>query len=162
MEVVLHELEIRMKATKDTSEYVRFNAMHQYIVEGKKGQEIANTLKLSVGTIYMWAYKYKKFGIGALESKQLGGRRWAYMSLEEEKQLLDELNDDALNGLVVVTKIIREKAEQKLGHPVSADYAEDLLHRHEWRKVKPRTKHPKSSKEEQEEFKKKHQNSLLK
>jgi hypothetical protein len=76
------------------------------------------------------------------------------MSLEEEKKLLEELYNDASKGLIVISKAIKLKAEEKLGKTVSHDFATDLLNRHGWRKIVPRPKHPNSSKEKQEEFKK--------
>ena len=78
--------------------------------------------------------------------------------MKQEREVLGSLSNDAMNGLVVISKIVRAKAEQILQHPVSADYAEDLLNRHGWRKVSPRTRHPKSTPEIQEEFKKNFQN----
>jgi hypothetical protein len=71
------------------------------------------------------------------------------MPLAEKKQLLDKITNDALKGLVVISKVVRSKAEQRLERSVSPDYAEDLLNRHEWRKIAPRPKHPKSSVEKQ-------------
>lgn len=65
------------------------------------------------------------------------------MSLEEEKKLLESLLGKANKELVVISKIVRNEAEEKLGHSVSADYAEDLLNRHEWQKIMPKPKHPK-------------------
>ena len=54
----------------------------------------------------------------------------------------------------MIAKAIREYAAKKLGTEVSKDYAYDLLHRHGWRKIEPRPRHPKSDSETQEEFKK--------
>ena len=149
------ELLNHMKSTKDKTEYMKFQAMHLYKVENKSANEVAQTVGTSNDMIYQWAHRYKKFGVLGLINKPRGGRKWSFMSIEEEKAMLDELTKDATKGLVVVSKVIRNVAEKKLGHPVSADYAEDILNRHGWRKIMPRPKHPKSSKEVQEEFKKK-------
>lgn len=123
------------------------------------GQALLDRMKLTKDKIeyikLQGAYQFRKSGIESFVSKPRGGRRWSYMTLEEEKRLLDELSNDAIKGIVVISKVVRYKAEEKLGRAVSADYAEDLLNRHGWRKIAPRPKHPKSSKKEQEEFKKK-------
>lgn len=50
--------------------------------------------------------------------------------------------------------IIQVEIELKFGHFVSKNYTYELLHRHEWRKVFPRQKHPKKDVEKQYEFKK--------
>lgn len=144
----------RMSLTEDKIEYMKLQAIHLYKVEKMKAKDVAKIIGKSVQMIYQWAHRYKKYGIEGFINKPRGGRTWSYMSLEEEKALLAELTEEATKGLVVVSKIVRNKAEQKLGIPVSADYAEDLLNRHGWHKIAPRPKHPKSSKEEQEEFKK--------
>ena len=75
------------------------------------------------------------------------------MSLEEEKSLLESIVNDATKGLIVIAKKVKKHAEEKLKKAVSTSYAYELLHRHGWRKVEPRPKNPKSSKEKQEAFK---------
>lgn len=153
------ELLDRMKTTDDKTEYMKLQAINLFKMEKMEAGAVAKIVNKSVEIIYQWAHRYKKFGIEGLVNKPRGGRKWSYLSLEEEENLLEELRKDATKGLVVVTKIVRKKAEEKLGKPVSADYAEDLLNRHNWRKIMPRPKHPKSTKEEQEKFKKKYLNS---
>jgi transposase len=162
VEAFAQELQDHMKATKNKTEYVKLRAMYLFKAEKKKGPEVAAMVGTKTENIYQWSYRYNRDGIKGLLSKPKGGRTWSYLTLEEEKALLAELADDAAKGIVVITKPIQKKAEEKLGHPVSADFAEDLLNRHGWRKIMPRTKHPKSSKSEQEEFKKKFLKSLRK
>src|ERR1700738_2094717 len=154
MSALFHDLRDRMASTKDKNEYMKMRAVYLSKVEKMKGKDVAKVIGTSVGMVHQLTYRYKKFGIDGLINKPCGGRTWSYMSLAEEKALLDEVINDASKGLIVISKIIRSKAEQKLGKPVSADYAEDLLNRHGWRKVAPRPKHPKSSIKDQEEFKK--------
>jgi transposase len=155
------ELLDRMKSTQKKTEYMKFRAMYLFKIEHKKGPEVATIIGTKADNIYQWSHRYNKLGIDGLVNKPKGGRRTAFMSLEEEKALLDGLKEDASKGLIIMTKLIKEAAEKKLGHSVSADYAEDLLNRHGWRKIMPRPKHPKSSQEEQEEFKKKVEKSLV-
>ena len=76
------------------------------------------------------------------------------MTWKEEEEFLKELADQANKGGIVIIKEIKKKAEEKLGHKVSKDYPYDLLHRHGWRKITPRTKHPSSNPEDQAVFKK--------
>jgi len=81
-------------------------------------------------------------------------RRRAYLTLEEEAALLEELRSRAGQGLLITAKAVRSQAQARLGHPVSEDHAYDVLHRHGWRKIAPRPTHPESDPEEQEAFKK--------
>jgi len=156
------DLKERMNETKDKTEYMKMRAVYLRKVEKMKAEDVATAVGTTAGMVYQWTYRHKKYGIDGLINKPSGGRTWSYMTLEQEKELLDSLRTDAMNGLVVITKIVREKAEQFLKKPVSADYAEDLLNRHDWRKIAPRTRHPKSTPAIQEEFKKKSQSSSKK
>ena len=155
MNTSIQDLLDRMNSTKDKNEFVKLQTINLYVIEKKPASEVAKIVGKKVGMIYQIALRYKKWGLDGLTNKPRGGRKWSYMSLEEEKNLLDSLIEKASKGLVVISKIVRNAAEEKLGHPVSADYAEDLLNRHGWRKIMPRSKHPESSTQEQEEFKKK-------
>ena len=162
MEASFEPLKIRMETTSDKAEYKRLRAVYLHQVEKMRAKDVAIAIGTSVKMVYRFNGKYHKFGVDGLLNKARGGRRWAYMPLEHEKQMMDDLAQSASNGLIVITKVIKNEAEKRLGRTVSVDYAEQLLHRHGWRKVEPRPKHPNSSKEKQEEFKKKFQNSLQK
>jgi transposase len=158
MNGLFQDLQDRMESSKDKNEYIKIRTVYLRKIEKMKVKDVAKAVGKSIKMVHQLTYRYNKFGIEGLINKPRGGRTWSYMSLEEEKKLLDKVTNNALNGLIVISKIIRSEVEQKLGRPVSADYAEDLLNRHGWRKVAPRPKHPKSSVEKQEEFKKKCQN----
>lgn len=157
MEVVFKDLEQHMEKTKNRREYMKTRAVYLCKIKKMKAKDVALAVGTSVEMVYRFNARYKKLGISGLINAPRGGRKWSFMSIEEEKQLLESIKEDALKGLVIISKIVRNKAEEYLGRPVSADYAEDLLKRHGWRKIAPRPKHPKSSKEKQEEFKKKRQ-----
>lgn len=83
-----------------------------------------------------------------------GGRRFGYLSLQEEAELLDSIRPIAEKGRILNAFTIKEQIEERLAKKVSKDYLYDLLHRHKWRKVMPRPQHLKADKEMQEEFKK--------
>lgn len=156
MEVSSQELLMkRMQETTNKTEYKKLQTVKLYFIDDKRAEEVAKIMDTSVKMVYYIAGKYKKFGLSGLINKKRGGRKWAYMTLEEEKELLESMREEASKGMFVIVKLIKVKAEEKLGYPVSHDYVQDLLNRHGWRKLMPRPKHPKSSKEEQEHFKKK-------
>src|SRR5436189_176951 len=60
----------------------------------------------------------------------------------------------ALRGEVVTASSLRPAVEDTLGHAVSASYLRDLLHRHDWRKLAPRPRHPEADVAVQEAYKK--------
>ncbi|GAH56412.1 unnamed protein product, partial [marine sediment metagenome] len=74
-----------------------------------------------------------------------GGRRdeRAYITFEQEKELLEDLKQKALNGQIITVSDIKLVVEKRIGHHVSDDYLWDLLKRHDWQKKAPRPKHPK-------------------
>jgi hypothetical protein len=76
------------------------------------------------------------------------------MTLEEEKSILEQITEDSSKGLVLIAARVQKIAEEKRGQKLFKNYAYELLERHEWRKIKPRPKNPKSSREVQEQFKK--------
>lgn len=90
----------------------------------------------------------------------LDGRRKerCRLSQEEEQKLLQDQEEPALEGKVLVARQLRQAVENKTGRSVSEDYLWNLLHRHGWRKNAPRPEHPKADepiKKPREAFKKK-------
>lgn len=83
-----------------------------------------------------------------------GGRRNAWMSLEEEAEFLKPWLAQAASGQILVVAPIRAALAQRLGQPVKASVVYRLLARHGWRKVAPDTRHPKSDPVVQEDWKK--------
>lgn len=150
----LEEIRKRMVEVKGKSEFQRWQVL--YLIETKRynAVEIGELVGVSPRTVHQWTYYYNKYGASGLAMMGSGGRRRSLLSLEEERALLDGLLEDAAKGLVVAAHAVRKKAEDRLGHSVSKDYAYDLLHRHGWRKVAPRPIHPKSDKIKQSEYKK--------
>lgn len=129
---------------------------------GIKAKTIAFLLGTSVSTVLRIVQLYNKQGADFMKHLQWGGRREAlcYLSVAEEKEVLQQLQPQALRGEVLVAKHLRALVEQKTGCQVSDDYLRDLLHRHEWKKKAPRPQHPDSNEEEKQEFKKKHTASV--
>jgi transposase len=67
---------------------------------------------------------------------------------------LSEFVKRAEKGLLVVVKTIKAEIEDRIEHLVSKDYPYDLFHRHGWRKVSPRPKHPNQDPENSTSLKK--------
>ena len=97
-----------MNSTKDKKEFVKLQTIHLYVVEKRPASEVAKIVNKRVGRIYQIAHRYKKLGLDGLINKPRGGRKWAYMSLDEERKLLESLTGKANKGLVVISKIVRE------------------------------------------------------
>jgi transposase len=93
--------------------------------------EIAEMTGVSVQAIWLWVGRYNKKGPGAFAEKKHGGRRWAFLTLDQERVLLNELNAQVGEG-VVTAKKVHEKLCEILGKKVSLGYVYQILHRNEW------------------------------
>jgi transposase len=76
------------------------------------------------------------------------------MSFEQEQEFLAPWLQSALAGSLLVVAPVRAALAQRVGQPIKASVVYRLLARHGWRKVAPDTRHPKSSPEAQEAWKK--------
>ena len=83
-----------------------------------------------------------------------GGRRREAMSLQEEVEFLEPWAELASDGGMLIIGPLRAALAQRLGRPVTHSVVYRLLARHDWRKVAPDTRHPKSDPSVQEVWKK--------
>jgi hypothetical protein len=81
-------------------------------------------------------------------------RNRAYLSLEDEARMLDDLLPDATKGGVIIIPPLREKIEQHLGRKVALSTIYRMLARNGWRKLAPDTVHTKSDAAIREDWKK--------
>ena len=97
---------------------------------------------------------YKKQGLEEfIRIKQTSHNR--NMSESEEAEVLAECEKEAEAGQMLTAAIVQEKLEKRLGRAIAQNYAYRVMKRHGWRKVMPRSKHPKAaSREEQDSSKK--------
>jgi len=103
-------------------------------------------------------YRIKKEQIAAAQNQSKkadwGGRRKAYMSLEQEKEVAKELAAMSESGGFVDIGKIKELMERIVGKTLHKTTVYRFLERHAFRKIAPRKYHPKRNEEAQEEFKK--------
>lgn len=88
------------------------------------------------------------------EKRQRGGRRRENMSLAEEEAFLAPFLEQAAAGGILVVGEIKKALDERLGRKTSLASTYNLLHRHNWRKLAPDKRHPKSDVAAQEEWKK--------
>lgn len=117
--------------------------------------EVAGLCGVSYKTVTQWTWIYNAEGPDALLLKGgRGGRRNALMSEGQEDSMLEELKGKAEKGRIITVASVKQAAERLLGRKLPKDYAYDMLHRHQWRKIKPHTHHPKKDDAAQTAFKK--------
>lgn len=85
----------------------------------------------------------------------MGGRIRENMSFEEEEILLEQFKAKAEKGQLVETGEIKEAYDKAIGHKSGSGQIYRVLHRHGWRKVMPRSKHPQKASDEAIEASKK-------
>jgi transposase len=124
-------------------------------VRGYKNAEIAQITGYSKSRVSAIVCIYAKRGIRYFlqENRKSGNRR--NMSYEQEAKMLAQYEKQAISGQVVETSEIKKEYEKKVGHRIGGQQIYRVLARHGWRKVMPRSKHPKKAGDEAIEASKK-------
>lgn len=134
------------KTIKDKKEDKRLYAV-QLRGEGMKNAEIAEKLDTSSKMVSRWVSMYAKSGIQALCKKKRTGNH-INMTYEEEEQFLEKFKKKAEKGQIVEVSEIKKAYIEKVGHSIGSTQIYYVLRRHNWRKVMPRSRHPKKASDE--------------
>lgn len=152
------EIQQELKGTHPSHVYKRLMVLKVKAVDGLASDEAAKLFALHTTSVNRIIKRYKTQGMTAIVGKRHNhGNR--YMTREEESAFLSRFKTQAENGHVIEVSYIHKAYEETVGHRVTRNAIYYLLHRHNWRKVMPRSKHPKkASDEEIEAYKKNHRN----
>lgn len=147
---------IKMRVREDPRTWVRLRWLIIYnaLVDPREATEIATHTGTTVSMVHQVISSYNRLGISAVETPGKGGRRRQYLSLEEERAFLAPFFGQAEQGEIATAGEIKRAFEDKVGHEVDESTIYRLLHRHGWRKLMPRPRHPKADPQTQEQFKK--------
>jgi transposase len=118
-------------------------------------KKIADNVGLSQGAVEQIIARYLKVGAKSLLGSGSGGRRYANMTLEEERQFIEDFAPKGRDGGIIVVNEIIRAYEKLVGFEVAKSTVYRLLGRYGWRKIAPRRQHPKADRERQVAFKKK-------
>ncbi len=143
-----------MRQASTVEEYQRYQSIHLRVSAGLDVSTIAAATGLAESTIHNLHSRVRREGLGAAATKGRGGRYRSYLSVEEEKELLAKMEPDATRGGMLEVSKMHRALEEKVGGSVAKNTVYRLLHRHGWRKIAPRPKHPKGDAAAQEAFKK--------
>jgi transposase len=124
------------------------------LIDSRPAREIALHTGLAVGTVHNLISSYNRQGPCVIETPGKGGRRRAYLSIEQEEKFLESFIEKASSGQISTVREIKKALEKRLGHEIHKTTVYRLLKRHGWRKITPRPFHVQAKKEEQERFKK--------
>ena len=131
------------KTNRDKQVEKRLHAV-QMRAEGKRNVEIAQQLETSSDMVSRWVSMYATGGVAALLPKKREAHR-RNISYEEEKRLLEAYVERAEAGQMVEISEIKAAYETRVAHRISSGQIYRVLKRHDWRKVKPRSRHPKKA-----------------
>ena len=109
--------------------------------------EIAQATGYCFSNITKLVRTYREGGLAAIVENHYGGNH-RNMSYEEETMLPKPFEKKAEAGQMVEISEIKTAYQDAVGHPVGTSQIYYVLHRHKWRKVMPRSRHPKKASEE--------------
>ena len=134
------------KGTKDKNISRRLRVlMMRY--EGKKVKEIAEITGMRINSISEMCRRYREQGLERFIAKKYGGNHRS-LSEEQEREILERFEKAAKAGQVVSAQEIKRAFDEVRGKDTGRGYIYMLLERHGWRKVMPRSRHPKAANEE--------------
>lgn len=150
----IEDMQVWVREAPDKPSYQRRLAIWLTQVGGLAAHSVAEFLCASKQAIWLWISQYNRQGPEGLDRQGRGGRRWAYLSLAEEQALLQNWQEQAARGEVLTAKQLHARLQKAAGRTISLGYVYRLLHRHGWRKLGPRPRHPKAQPAAQQRFKK--------
>jgi transposase len=152
--LTIEQVKEEMKKVKDPRQLQRWHIVYTALIQPRKAEEIAKCVGVSKSLVHKVISHYNREGIQSIEIKSSGGRYYEYLTKEEEKQFLAPFFQLAEKGELTTTKEIHLAYEKRVGHQVHKTTIYRLLERHSWRKLLPRSRHPKADIQAQETFKK--------
>ena len=115
--------------------------------EGMGLTEIAKAVGFHRSHVSDLIRKYFEEGLESVSEKHYHGNR-RNMSIEQEKEFLEQYEHSAEEGHMVDIHEIAAAYEKEVGHQIGNSQIYRVLHRHGWRKVMPRSRHPKKASDE--------------
>ena len=112
-----------------------------------KDKQIADATGFHKKYVSALAVKYAHNGLDAIVHTKHGGNR-RNLKLAEEKSLLAEFEQKAREGQVISIGEIKARYDELIGHTSGSGTIYKLLARHGWRKLLPRSRHPKKADQE--------------
>lgn len=149
----VEEVQQKLKTATSFRRQQKWLIVYNALVDPRPAEEIALHTGTSKRTVHQVISDYNRQGIEAIETPGKGGRRRGYLSLAQEKNFLSQFMDSAKKGLINTIAKVKRAYESKIEETVHCSSIYRLLERHGWRKVMPRSHHPQSNFEQQEEFK---------
>ena len=153
-EEMLERLLALQKQARNIREWRRLEVVWLREKLGLSGPEVSTALSYKLQTVHAIWHQWTKEKESLFRRPRPGGRKHAYLTVEEEKEFLAPFFRKAEAGGVLTVAEIKETYEKLVNKRVPPSTIYRLLHRHGWRKIAPRKRHPKSDPKQQEKAKK--------
>ena len=114
---------------------------------GMSSKEVAAVCEFHPAYITTLVAKYRAGGLAAIVDNHYGGNR-RNMSFEQEEELLAPFKEQSEKGELVEVSAMEAAYREAVGHSIGTSQIYYVLHRHGWRKVMPRSRHPKKASDE--------------
>lgn len=98
---------------------------------------VSDLLQVSKQAVWLWIKQYNQGGPESLDRKGRGGRRRAYLSLDQERALVERLQSQVSKGQGKKAKELLPEVLEAVGQNVSVAYVYRLMQRHERRRGAP-------------------------
>lgn len=134
------------KKNKNKRAEARLKAL-ELCAEGKKVKEVGAICGFHPNTVTALLSRYRKKGLEWIAGNNYGGNN-RNMSFEEEAAILEPFKKRAEEGHLVDIGEIKQVYQDAVGHSIGTSQIYYVLHRHNWRKVMPRSRHPKKASKE--------------
>ena len=119
----------------DQHAYKRLMAIWLTHTGNLHANKVAEILAVSTQAVWLWIRQYNKYGPKGLERKGRGGRRWAFLTIQQEAELIKPFIRKALTGNPPKADVIKQAVEQKLGVKVSKPYIYRMLARNKFSQI---------------------------
>lgn len=146
-------IEKARKENKDKRVEARLKAL-ELRAKGATAKEVSEATGFHPASVTRLVAKYRDHGLEAITGNHYGGNR-RNMSVEEESAILAPFRERAEKGEIIEVKEIKAAYQAAVDHPISVSQIYFVLHRHGWRKIMPRSRHPKKASDETIEASKK-------
>ncbi len=132
------KLEAWVRTARSREDYQKRVAIWMTIEGPFPAHRVASLLLVSKQAVWLWVSQYNRLGPDGLQRQGRGGRRRAYLSLDQEKALLESLKRDAERGSNPRAREVQEEISKVTRRNVSISYVYRLFERIGWRKLAAR------------------------
>ncbi|MBC7417919.1 MAG: winged helix-turn-helix domain-containing protein [Pedobacter sp.] len=147
-------LEILLSKTKDIATFKNIQAVYLKAKYNMNAESVAQITGFSKGYVWQIHSSYRNNGQEAFVLCKKGGAYHINLDARQEKELLANFIDKSDAGHILEVSQIKKKYEELTARPVHKSVVYRMLARHGWRKIAPRTSHPKNSQVAMATFKK--------